>query len=1555
MLENPYITENDEDSFRTASLSDQQQNGASQNIQPVSPAQPAPEDIQVADSGREQQLEEIRNSDEYKQRVREARERIQDEELERETKSSHEQYSEPEAATSIDLGYTRHGKKSINIPPQKPRSQAQIQAHSMNRFIQKYGMNHEITTPDMTGRIREKKGIPSFDSIEEARINLKGDTTYFLNPPTEHMDGQFMATPWRPPTIAEASSDMAERVSKIAVSSVKELGSQLDMLQEALSVGAINGVEAMMQVALLINENAPSFGTAGRTIVDAFWLGQPLKGMETWKHERNTPEKVQYYAERSAEIKKAFSPFTAMMEKNLGGTEQADWRKSQLGRSTELFAEIMAGGSLLFKPVIGGIKFATSPVRTLQAIFSSVNSFRSVSASSSFAKASMQTVKNTIPKSKWIAHEADAAAAAVLVLEGTRQLLGPKNPVADLVALPLMLFAGVVQPGHRLVRGTEKAFLNHKVSFLSWFYGGFKGWKNPDTGRIGLPSPTDTVNPDKVRQIRINFLRSKGRLTDDEIDNLVYEPDENGLIVRNEEGTVSNTMRSDVDDVLLQHVGFEKISKGEEKKLRRITAALEELRINNKPEYDSLIKRMNHNYDIYTQLQTMANKSLPAGSREKVDIYLNQLTELAQFDALYAQFAATTNEGSRFFRMHRIRLNSTMHTMWKNQVRLRKVNVDTLKEIKDEFIKGGSKNAAAKQFIDYATEASQGIEAGIIRQTRVLQDFLDRGKRAAKSRTVKVTNDIQERLLPNSDKVNHGDYANAQRNLIDAINETDVKISNDKYAALGDVWDELDVDVTELRNTFASQLGILKSDGGVDSELIDVISDIANANMKSGQANRLAAHMTQEELVKLDKETLINIRNTIDVEEGKLPIDRDTGEPIFDVRHQRLSEKELIAKILRSKELAYSMVPATLKMKSLITLMRTLSKNTIKNAHTPLGHAYSVLWKKTMEYLDPTVTKTEIRIVDGKEVKVDVSAFKNNVTGLSGKDYERAALAFQSVQNFFKNEMVPRYRIGLGSLFQSGKANFADEALFQQFFTNPGDNVNRAKLARLYLTKIGDGENKWTLRADGTSPTYQLRDDETAKEFIKHLKYGLWRQLTDKSLTPVQVKTIISEFGSKTNSQFDIDKIDILEMMDPNLNTLLKNLDDSISTGWHLEYDDIMQNFDNLLSDVKDVKNLRLQNLKKSAADVIKESSNPYDFFFNPNIILKRDELTPSQMVYFERLIAEQGAVNLSKEGQEALTALKSRTLEDHNVGITPFEYFELATDGFKGPKGRLIKEGLQEVYARHISDSSIYLTGHKYPWVTKVRGRTGKTETQDFPEEHINHTAFTNVLEETAGIRAKLFDPDTNLAWEDALRRETTLLDTSSPKENISGMASPHRISSWMARGFSIARGVLSLRYFVGETAINHYRLGYTKMMKGLLTDPNAPFNLMQLLGTRKGHTKMNYAQGTKTMATYLGISAVELQQQIPPEEWEYLIENGHLRSVFFSRAIDAAERKDNLKAISKGIKKQTKREERTQPLSGSLSSTGKFTIERLKSPELAMLEDIEQTLKIRQKQLNP
>jgi hypothetical protein len=1418
-----------------------------------------------------------------------------------------------------------------------PKSQGYYQTHALNRIVEDFENYPKYPSPDIANKLKEYFNIPSFTDVKTAEQTLGSEKPYMIVAPTEHMQGRFMVTPWKAPSVAEATGNMLEQVGKVGKEAVYELGREMDMITEGLSVGAISGIEGWWQLSLLLGEHAPDLDVLGRMSGDAVWFGQPFKGMETWRHERNDPKRQQYYAERRAEVQKIFHPLISALEENLGGTEHADWKRSRLGYATKLFGEIMGGGGLLLKPAAKGIKFAVNPKHTVTTFVASYNAFKSLALSSSFSKASMQAVKNTIPKSRWLMYEADAALAAVGVLEGTKKLLGYQNPYADLIALPLMLFAGVVQPGHRLARGSKKAFLNHKVSFLSWWYGGYKGWRNPDTGSKGLPSPTDTVNLDKVRQVRINFLRSKGRLTDDEIDRLVYEPDEQGLIVRNEDGTVRNIMRHDADEMLLKNIGFEKISRQEEKKLKRMTAALEELKVNNRPEYDALIARMDHNFDVYTQLQRLANDSLPPESREYVNIYLNQLTELAQFNALYAQFAATTNEGARFLRMHRIRLHSTMHNVWKDQVRLRKANLDVLKKIKDEFKKSGSEDVAAKKFIEYATEASHSIEAGIVEHTRTLETLLSQGKQAAKSRTVKATHDIQERVLPGAEYVDHGAYSDGQRRLIDAISETDVKINNDKYDALGDTWNELDVDVTELRNTFAQQLNILKSDNTISSDLIDVISDLAKTHMPSGQAKRLTQHLTEPALQQMDKDDLIDTLNTIDDELG-----RASRNDIY----QDLEPSKLISRILKEKETAYAIVPAQIKMGSLITLMRTLSKNAIQNAHTQKGHAYSVLWRKTMEYLDPTVTKKEIITVDGKKVKVDVSAFKDNVTGLSKKDYKRAAYAFQTVQSFFKNEMVPRYRIGLGSLFQSQKAGFSDEALFQQFFSNPNDMVNSAKLVRLYLTKIGQGDNKWALREDGTSPTYELRDDETVKEFIKNLKYGFWRQLTDGNLKPVQLKSIISEFGGKANSKFDIDKIDILEMMDPNLNAMLRNLDESISPGWQLEYDKIILSFDELLKDVKDVKNLRLQTLKKSAGDVIKESSNPYDFFFTPNIILKKDALTKTQMVYFDRLIKEQGAAKLSKEGEDALTALKGRVLEDHDVGITAFEYYEMATDGFKGSRGRLIKETLREIYAKHISNSSINYTGHKYPWVSKVMLRDGKTQTLDFPEEHIDSAALTKVLEETEDIRSRLFDPETNRAWAEVLRRETTLLKTGVPTEDISGLPSPHRISSWMARGFSIARGVLSLRYFVGETAINHYRLGYMKMMKELLTDPDGPFNLMQMLGMRKGHTKMNYAQGIKTMATFIGVNAAELQQQMPPEEWDYLLENGHLRSGFFNRIIDASQRKTNLRKLEQRIARQKRIEGAT---------SGRSMLQRSPTKELQTLYDVEREWKIRQKQFNP
>ena len=181
--------------------------------------------------------------------------------------------------------------------------------------------------------------------------------------------------------------------------------------------------------------------------------------------------------------------------------------------------------------------------------------------------------------------------------------------------------------------------------------------------------------------------------------------------------------------------------------------------------------------------------------------------------------------------------------------------------------------------------------------------------------------------------------------------------------------------------------------------------------------------------------------------------------------------------------------------------------------------------------------------------------------------------------------------------------------------------------------------------------------------------------------------------------------------------------------------------------------------------------------------------------------------------------------------------------------------------------------------------------------------------------------------------------------------------ISSWMARFFSIVRGVLSLRYFVGETAVNHYRLGYIKTMERILTNPKAAHNIMEMLGQRQGHKRYGYKQGIQTIATFMGIEASSLEEKLNREEYEHLIKTGDLSDKLITKLLNEGERADDIKKVEKQLSKKEKIDAVFRSSLRGLEGGAMFqTRETLKpSEEVKRLRKIEHTLKTRQKQLNP
>ena len=1546
MLENPYITENDEDTFQTASLPDQQQNGASQNIQHVSSVQPPPENIQVADSEssqpvpltEEQRLQEILESAEYKEGVRKINIEEQDKKLEEEFENSRLQYSEPEAATSIDLGYGEYA----NIPPQKPRTQSQIQAHAMNRFIQKYGMNHEITTPNMTGRLRKEKNIPSFDSVEEAETTLRGDTTYFLKPPTEHMDGQFMTTLERPPSIDESFSDLWDDISKMASEGYDVARRKFSDLDEAANLGVIHMAKGMLMLPLYLDQYLPRAGTLGRLIGDFGGLIDYFKSHETYMKDINTPLTERYFPlmgfvslppldhdEVLAKIQAYFDPIEQAIEISRGSTEFRDWDKSIDTTIMKYFTEILSGGpSALVKAPKAIIKTVLSPIQTAGAVRASVISLKNISSSQSIASASMHAIKATTKKSELLIREADAALAATGALVATQRFVGPENPYADLFALPAMLAAGVAMPGHRVVPYGKKAYLNHKVSLLSWWYGGFKGFKNPDTGRLQvMPSPRN--NPDKVREIRKNFLLMKGK-TQQEVQEYVKLG----------------------DDELLRQVGLQKISSKEAKELEHIYKAIERLRNGTpkeKAEHAQLVARMDYNFKVYTNLQRLAIKALPPGSRQKVDIYINQLTELTQFDALQAHFTSMS-EGTRFFRMNKIDLRSTIFNIHSNQQRLRKANVDLLKEITADLA-GEDNSELLKQFVNFMHDANANTDIVTSENGRTLFKMLEQHSTRIDSAAKEVNIGLANILHPKNQRKLQADgvvnYPTGQRAVLDRIRQEDINAKDAKYNALGN-FKYLKVDTTAFRDTLASKLGLLDvGDDVLDADTINTVSTFAKTHLTKGSAKNIANEMTENTLKSMDKDDLVDTLNTMDNNAGLVEVD-DAGEMVFKDRSGR-TDKQLRAEIISRGEESFPLVPAEIQMSELIDLMSALGEKAMKDVGTKRGRAFFALWEDLSDYIDPLS-----------------DSFKKTATGMSPKEYENAVLAFQSVKHFFRTEFVPRYKEGLGKILQEpkSKSGVPNEGLFQQIFKDAGDIVDKAHTFKLLMTKMEKGPNG----------QIHLRDDETVRELLTFTKYGLWRQLADKGLTPVQVDTILLEYGGKKGAMMkneagqDVPDIlartDFLEMMDPKLKAALQNYKKvNMSDVWDVAAAYERKEINSLMKQVKDIENIRYKAAGNSAMAILANTDNPAAFFTKKDIIVKGNSLTPSQRDHYFKGLEER--LDLGKFGDEsekarkAIEALKGEAVGDFEIAMTPLEFMEMATNNFTLVKningvdvnvGQQLKQRLREVYAKDIINNSIKTSGSKQPFVQEVTGRP-------FAEEIIDFTAFEQKLKDTWNVRQKLFTKEENAQWRTVLEQERVLLPSTTPPNPVHGLPTPHQISSWMARFFSIARGVLSLRYFAGETAINHYRLGYVKTMEGILTNPKAAHNIMEMLGQRQGHKRYGYKQGIQTIATFMGIEASNLEKKLNREEYEHLIKTGDLSDKLIGERLDEGGRKHNIKTVEKELSKYEKIDTMFKGSSLGLEGGAMFQPRKAFKPskDAERLREMEHTLKTRHKQLIP
>ena len=509
---------------------------------------------------------------------------------------------------------------------------------------------------------------------------------------------------------------------------------------------------------------------------------------------------------------------------------------------------------------------------------------------------------------------------------------------------------------------------------------------------------------------------------------------------------------------------------------------------------------------------------------------------------------------------------------------------------------------------------------------------------------------------------------------------------------------------------------------------------------------------------------------------------------------------------------------------------------------------------------------------------------------------ERMMLAFKETQDVFKNRIVPRWKKGYGeNLMRTDDklGSVPDEMLFNRFFLN--DQIaERANLFRTLIHKMEEGPNRELI----------LRDKEDVDELLKFFKYGLYQKLNSSDFNFDEVDRILTNYGSKGGTQYDV-----LDRIDPKLKGRLREYRDANSEGWGISHEKVNSVAKGISNLIKGLKTTRLDILKKSGISKLSGLDNPDDFFTQENIFIKSADLTAEDQAIFSDVITESrkqgdwktrafGDEPVSRpdgweafpESEEAVQLLLGRTTED--ISMTPYEFIKRMTKGKDGEPftlvvdgrevGKEILEKIREMYAIDIARSSIKVSGRK----TTLLGKDKKGNTIPIMEEIIDYPTFIEKLKATEKIRGEIYKGvetqygSVNDLLDEVVEHSEVLSPTTRADTVIGGLATGFRLSSLMARGFAIARGVLSLRYVAGELTLQHMRLQYVNMMKELLVDPDASRILMQLVRHHKSvqiksmYSPLRHKEGLKALAKFMGINASELSG-ISEDHYNYIVDN--------------------------------------------------------------------------------
>ena len=421
------------------------------------------------------------------------------------------------------------------------------------------------------------------------------------------------------------------------------------------------------------------------------------------------------------------------------------------------------------------------------------------------------------------------------------------------------------------------------------------------------------------------------------------------------------------------------------------------------------------------------------------------------------------------------------------------------------------------------------------------------------------------------------------------------------------------------------------------------------------------------------------------------------------------------------------------------------------------------------------------------------------------------------------------------------------------------------------------------------------RSDQEQELIRKLISKAIVKNTVDGNYGVTELDEILYFYGKKDNAYKTI--------LDKDTTTKISAYRESLHNYMEPMREVDRVHLNDLSNHVKNMKNSIDDAYAKSFLQVLADiasnkgaSSNDIVNLFRENKAIRVPELPSNRWKNWFKYVVNAKGERLNYTLPQVTEILKSSPKDIHMKAV---DYLSLILDKLPTEDTDILIEHLDKIFSQYLVNNLISKGDAKILIKPRIGKKGQQAPTKNIEiSEYVVSQDFLKILEETEDFKTLIWGKST------AGERKITILDKAykgskhllrpvGSKTGFEKLDIPHewRSNEALSRVYSWQRGVVGLRYLLGEATLKQLRKGESETLRKIFTDPNGAALLTEMLKKNKPTNwfeKLGASLGTKTriLAYVTGLSSTDIALLFTQEDMTAFLEGKPLPTKVLNRA---------------------------------------------------------------------